>query len=92
MQQMDFGHHGNCCRIPGWRCLFFSGDLLFLMTPFANGFVRLDARVMRCQVGDFHRAATCSIGAGQMLMLQRLQKSMVRLPVLLFFHPLFPSF
>jgi hypothetical protein len=47
---------------------------------------------MRCQVGDFHRPATCSIGAGQMLMLQRLQKSMVRLPVLLFFHPLFPSF
>jgi hypothetical protein len=53
------------------------------MTPFAFGFVGFDPGEMRGMVGDAHRPAAAWIGAGQMLVLQGLNKSPVHFALLL---------
>src|SRR5215831_13327978 len=89
---MDLGHHRDGRDIPRRCSLFFPGDVFLCMTALAYGFINLHSGVVWRQVGDIHRPATAWLGTGEMLMLQRLQKSLVSLTFLLRFHALYSLF
>src|SRR5262245_52566426 len=83
---MDLGHHRDGRDIPRRCSLFIPGNGLLCMAALAYGFISLHSGVVWRQVGDIHRPATACLGTGEMLMLQRLQKSFVHLTFLLRFH------
>ena len=82
VEEMHLGHHGDRGAVPGWSRLFFAGNLLLRMTPFALGFVGLDTGEMEGVVGDVHRSAASRLGTGQMFVLEGLHKPTMCCPFL----------
>jgi hypothetical protein len=69
VQKVHFGHHGNRSDVPRWGRLFFAGNLLLRLTPFACGFVCLDAGIVRGVIADIHGSAAPRFGTGQVFVL-----------------------
>ena len=63
-----------------------AGDLLNGVTAFTGGFIGFDAGVMRSEIDDIHRSATTRFRASQMLVLERLDKSVMSFAFLIGFH------
>jgi hypothetical protein len=66
--------------------LFLAGNLFDQMASLTRRFVGLDSGVMRSEIDDIHRSAATRLGASQMLMLERLDKSMMGFAFLIGFH------
>ena len=69
VQKVHFGHHGNRSDVPRWGRLFFAGNLLLRLTPFACGLVCLDAGIVWGVIGDIHGSAASRFGTGQVFVL-----------------------
>ena len=82
MEEVNLGHHRDRSDVPGWGRLFFAGNLLLRVTPLAFSFVGLDPGEMGSKIVDVHRSPAAWLGARQMLMLQGLDESTVRLAFL----------
>src|SRR5512147_586576 len=83
---MHLGHHGDGSVIPRRLVLFRSRNVFLHATTFALGFIGFYAGIVRGEIDDIHWSAATGFGTGQMLMLERLHKSMMGLPFLLCFH------
>ena len=82
VQKVHFGHHGNRSDVPRWGRLFFAGNLLLRLTPFACGLVCLDAGIVWGVIGDIHGSAAPRLEASEMFVLKGLYKPTVRYPFL----------
>ena len=69
VQKVHFGHHGNRSDVPRWGRLFFTGNLLLRLTPFACGLVCLDAGIVWGVIGDIHGSAAPRFGTGHVFVL-----------------------
>jgi hypothetical protein len=86
MQQVYFSHHRNRGDVPCRLVFFLAGDLFDEVTAFTRRFIGFDTGVVGREVDDIHRSAATGFGASQMLMLERLDKSMTGFAFVFGFH------